>query len=154
MSLLLRPICAVPDAHTPVFVMAAFPGEGGVSGAGSGQREAAAGGDAHGQGGGHAQRPPPPGPGELHHRPAGCAPAGRHPFTPPGTADVGVGTWGPKAVRKASGEMPEAPLFTGSTSACFILKVKGSQGHLYTIDTPLPGGVTQASQGVTVQDLI
>ena len=54
----------------------------------------------------------------------------------------GVGTWGQKAVRKASGEMPEAPLFTGSTSACFILKVKGSQGHLYTIDTPFPGGVT------------
>ena len=34
LNLLLHPICPVPDCHMPVFVMAAFPGEGGVSGAG------------------------------------------------------------------------------------------------------------------------
>ena len=94
LNLLLHPICPVPDCHMPVFVMAAFPGEGGVSGAGSGQREAAAGGDAHGQGGSHAQRPPPAGPGELHHCPAGCAPSGRHPFTSLDTADSRRGDMG------------------------------------------------------------
>ena len=81
-------------SHACVCDVAAFPGEGGVSGAGSGQREAAAGGDAHGQGGSHAQRPPPPGPGELHHRPAGCAPSGRHPFTSLDTADCRRGDMG------------------------------------------------------------
>ena len=65
---------------------------------------------------------------------------------------VGVGTWGQKAIRKTSGEMPKAPLFTGSTSACFILKVKVSQGHLCTIDTTFRRGVARASQGLTVQD--
>lgn len=55
LNLLLRPICLVPDCHVPLFATAAFPGKGGVSGAGSSQRETAVGGDAHGQSGSHAQ---------------------------------------------------------------------------------------------------
>lgn len=107
-----HPTCSVPDWCVRVFAPAALPGESGVPGAGSSQREAAAGGDAHGPGGGHAQRPPPPGSGELHHGSAGRPPSGRSPSSLQGTAHTGgVGALGTEGPGKETWEVWWAPQF-------------------------------------------